>query len=41
MAQRDFYLQIETVEDYSPLAPMCCSRDYGNDCMRNPVRSAG
>src|SRR6478735_6315909 len=41
MSHRDFYLQIEPVADYSPLAPMCCSREYGNDCMRNPGHEIG
>jgi FtsP/CotA-like multicopper oxidase with cupredoxin domain len=37
----DFYLRIEPVPDYSPLAPICCSRRYGNDCMRNPGHEIG
>jgi len=38
---RDFFLRIEAVADYSPLAPLCCSRRYGNDCMRNPGHEIG
>lgn len=41
MAHRDIYLRIEPVEDYSPLAPECCSRRWGNDCMRNPGHELG
>lgn len=36
MVHRDFYLQIEPVAEYSPLAPIRCSRRYGRDCMRGP-----
>src|ERR1700704_1024057 len=41
MAQRDIYLQIETIAGYSPLAPLRCSRLYGRDCMRNPGHETG
>jgi FtsP/CotA-like multicopper oxidase with cupredoxin domain len=31
-SRRDVFLQIEPVADYSPLAPLLCSRRYGRDC---------
>lgn len=34
MAHREFFLQIEPVLGYSPLAPIRCARHYGRDCMR-------
>jgi FtsP/CotA-like multicopper oxidase with cupredoxin domain len=41
MTIRDIFLRIESVEQYSPLAPMSCSRRYGRDCMRNPGHELG
>jgi FtsP/CotA-like multicopper oxidase with cupredoxin domain len=41
VAQRDFFLQIEPVTEYSPLAPIRCSRRYGRDCMRGPGHEIG
>lgn len=38
---RDFYLRNESTPDHSSLAPMRCSRDYGNDCMRNSSHAIG
>ena len=38
---RDFYLQIEPVAGYSPLAPVRCARHYGRDCMRSPGHETG
>ena len=31
--RRDVYLKIERLEDYSPLAPVACSRRWGRDAM--------
>src|SRR5437764_671808 len=38
---RDVFLRIEPVEQYSPLAPILCSRKYGRDCMFNPGHELG
>src|SRR5579859_1185599 len=41
MAHHDVYLKIESIQQYSPLAPIRCSRRYGRDCMRNPGHELG
>lgn len=41
MVHREFFLQIELVPSYSPLAPVRCSRHYGRDCMRSPGHEIG
>lgn len=39
--RRDVFLQIESVDDYSPLAPLLCARRYGRDCMHNEGHELG
>lgn len=39
--RRDIWLKIEPLSDYSPLAPIICSRHYGRDCMFNPGHESG
>ncbi|MGH2732983.1 MAG: galactose oxidase-like domain-containing protein [Actinomycetota bacterium] len=39
--RRDIFLRIETLPDYSPLAPIPCSRRYGRDCMLNEGHESG
>jgi FtsP/CotA-like multicopper oxidase with cupredoxin domain len=41
MAHREFFLQIEPVLAYSPLAPIRCARHYGRDCMRGSGHEIG
>ena len=41
MAHRDYFLQIELVPSYSPLAPIRCARHYGRDCMRGSGHEIG
>jgi hypothetical protein len=41
MVHRDYFLQIETVPSYSPLAPVRCARHYGRDCMRGAGHEIG
>ncbi len=41
MAHREYFLQIEPVSAYSPLAPIRCARHYGRDCMRSPGHEIG
>ena len=38
---RDYFLQIEPVLSYSPLAPIRCARHYGRDCMRGQGHEIG
>src|SRR5215211_3391719 len=33
LVRRDIFLKIEYIYDYSPMAPVICSRKYGRDCM--------
>jgi FtsP/CotA-like multicopper oxidase with cupredoxin domain len=39
--RRDVFLQIESIDGYSPLAPVLCSRGYGRDCMYSPGHESG
>ena len=39
--RRDIFLQIEPLNDYSPLAPLLCARRYGRDCMFNEGHELG
>jgi len=39
--RRDIFLQIEPLNDYSPLAPLLCVRRYGRDCMFNEGKELG
>jgi FtsP/CotA-like multicopper oxidase with cupredoxin domain/sugar lactone lactonase YvrE len=39
--RRDVFLQIEPLPDYSPLAPILCSRRYGRDCQLNEGHELG
>ena len=39
--RRDIFLKIERVAEYSPLAPILCSRHYGRDCMLGPGHESG
>jgi hypothetical protein len=39
--RRDIFLQIEPLNDYSPLAPLLCARRYGRDCMFNDGHELG
>src|SRR5258708_38971747 len=41
MAHHNFFLQIEPVLAYSPLAPIRCARHYGRDCMRGSGHEIG
>ena len=41
LKRRDIFLKIEYVKDYSPYAPILCSRHYGRDCMFNPGHESG
>ena len=38
---RDIFLQIEPLADYSPLAPLLCARRYGRDCQFNEGHELG
>lgn len=39
--RRDIFLQIEALQDYSPLAPLPCARRYGRDCQFNEGHELG
>jgi FtsP/CotA-like multicopper oxidase with cupredoxin domain/sugar lactone lactonase YvrE len=39
--RRDVFLQIEPLSNYSPLAPLLCSRRYGKDCQFNEGHELG
>lgn len=39
--RRDVFLQIEPLDDYSPLAPLLCARRYGRDCQFNEGHELG
>jgi FtsP/CotA-like multicopper oxidase with cupredoxin domain/sugar lactone lactonase YvrE len=39
--RRDIFLQIEPLNEYSPLAPLLCARRYGRDCMFNEGHELG
>jgi FtsP/CotA-like multicopper oxidase with cupredoxin domain len=40
-SRRDIFLKIESVKQYSPLAPITCARHYGRDCMFNDGHEMG
>ena len=40
-SRRDVFLQIESVPEYSPLAPLLCARRYGRDCQLNEGHELG
>jgi FtsP/CotA-like multicopper oxidase with cupredoxin domain len=39
--RRDIFLKIEHIPDYTPLAPVICSRQYGRDCMYSHGHETG
>jgi FtsP/CotA-like multicopper oxidase with cupredoxin domain len=39
--RRDIFLKIETLNGYSPLAPIICARYYGRDCMFGEGHESG
>jgi FtsP/CotA-like multicopper oxidase with cupredoxin domain len=41
MRERDIFLKIELIKDYSPLAPLLCARRYGRDCMFTSGHESG
>src|SRR6478736_5221291 len=41
LTRRDIFLKIEAVSNYSPYAPITCSRHYGRDCMFGPGHETG
>src|SRR5688572_2237469 len=41
LVRRDIFLKIEYIPDYSPLAPVICSRQFGRDCMYSHGHETG